>query len=148
MQLHQLRPKNKIKRHKRIGRGGKRGSYSGRGQKGQKARAGRKMKPVFRELIKKYPKLRGYKFNPSRPKPQVVNVEVLQQKFQEGDKIDPQALLQQGIIRKIKGKAPVVKVLGNGKILKKLIIENCQVSKSAREKIEKAGGQVKFKNQK
>ena len=143
MQLHQLRPKNKIKRHKRIGRGGKKGSYSGRGQKGQKARAGRKMKPVFRELIKKYPKLRGYRFNPFRIKPQVVNVEVLQQKFQEGDKIDPQALLQQDIVRKIKGKAPVVKVLGNGKILKKLIIENCQVSKSAREKIEKAGGVVK-----
>lgn len=61
MQLHELKPIHKRKKAKRVGRGGKRGTYSGRGQKGQRARAGRKMKPVVREIIKRYPKLRGYK---------------------------------------------------------------------------------------
>lgn len=62
MQLHELKPIHKAKKGKRVGRGGKRGTYSGRGQKGQKSRAGRKLKPIVRELIKRYPKLRGYKF--------------------------------------------------------------------------------------
>src|SRR4030043_532865 len=55
----QMKPKHKLKKKKRVGRGGKRGTYSGKGIKGQKSRAGRKMVPVIRELIKKYPKLRG-----------------------------------------------------------------------------------------
>ena len=62
MQLHEIKPIHKVKKPKRVGRGGKRGTYSGRGQKGQKSRAGHKMKPVVRELVKRYPKLRGYKF--------------------------------------------------------------------------------------
>jgi large subunit ribosomal protein L15 len=62
MQLHELKPIHKSKKRKRVGRGGKRGTFAGRGQKGQRSRAGRKMKPVVRELIKRYPKLRGYKF--------------------------------------------------------------------------------------
>jgi large subunit ribosomal protein L15 len=62
MQLHELKPRHKLKKKKRVGRGGKRGTYSGRGQKGQLARAGRKLKPIVREIIKRYPKLRGYKF--------------------------------------------------------------------------------------
>jgi large subunit ribosomal protein L15 len=62
MQLHQLKPIHKLKKRKRVGRGGKKGTYSGRGIKGQKARAGRRLKPAIRELIKRYPKLRGYKF--------------------------------------------------------------------------------------
>lgn len=41
MQLHELKPKHKAKKKKRVGRGGKRGTFSGRGVKGQKARAGR-----------------------------------------------------------------------------------------------------------
>ena len=52
MQLHQLKPSHKRKRPKRIGRGGKRGTYSGRGVKGQRSRAGRKFKPAIRELMK------------------------------------------------------------------------------------------------
>ena len=64
MQLHELRPKHKIKKRKRIGRGGKRGTYSGRGMKGQKSRAGARFEPIIRGLIKRYPKLRGYKFKP------------------------------------------------------------------------------------
>jgi large subunit ribosomal protein L15 len=153
MQLHQLKPKHKSKRKKRIGRGGKRGTYSGRGSKGQRSRAGRKFKPVIRELIKRYPKLRGYKFKRVTLKPAVVNIEMLEKKFsaeegpvtagKAGIKINPQLLLERGVIRRIKGRLPRVKILGQGKLTKKLIIENCQVSKQAREKIEKAGGSIK-----
>jgi large subunit ribosomal protein L15 len=62
MQLHEIKPTHKLKKRKRVSRGGKRGTYSGRGQKGQLSRAGRKLKPLIREIIKRYPKLRGYKF--------------------------------------------------------------------------------------
>ena len=53
MQLHTLKRKTKNKTKKIVGRGGKRGTYSGRGLKGQKARAGRKIRPEFRDLLKK-----------------------------------------------------------------------------------------------
>jgi large subunit ribosomal protein L15 len=147
MQLHQLKPIHKQKRPKRIGRGGKRGKYSGRGIKGQRARAGRKLKPVIKEIIKKYPKLRGYGFK-SKIKNQklkiaIINLEDLEKKFKEGEIVSPQTLLEKGIIRRIKGKVPKVKILGKGEITKNLIIENCLVSKSAKEKIEKAGGHIK-----
>jgi large subunit ribosomal protein L15 len=59
MQLHQIKPKTKLKKRKRIGRGGKKGRYCGRGIKGQRARAGRKLKFELKELFKKIPKLRG-----------------------------------------------------------------------------------------
>ncbi|MDD5552006.1 MAG: hypothetical protein PHI88_02520 [Candidatus Pacebacteria bacterium] len=62
MQLHEIRPIHKLKQKKRVGRGGKKGTYCGRGVKGQKARAGAKIRPELRDLVKKIPKLRGYKF--------------------------------------------------------------------------------------
>jgi len=70
MQLHQIQPLNKRKSKRRVGRGGKRGTYCGRGMKGQKARTGAKVRPEIRDLIKKIPKIRGYRFKrKSRPKP-------------------------------------------------------------------------------
>lgn len=57
--LHTIKPTVRIKSRKRIGRGGKRGTYSGRGMKGQKSRAGRKIRPAVRDLIQRTPKLRG-----------------------------------------------------------------------------------------
>lgn len=144
MQLHQLKPIHKKKRKKRVGRGGKRGTYSGKGIKGQSARAGAKFQPAIRELIKKYPKLRGYRYSSSySSQSAVVNVDVLDKRFQDNDKVNPEILLNKGLIRRIKGKVPRVKILGNGEIKKPLIIENCLVSKQSRAKIEKAGGQVK-----
>jgi len=141
MQLHELKPVHKKKPRKRVGRGGKKGTYAGRGIKGQKARAGRRLKPVIRELIKRYPKLRGYKFKKLVLKPAIINIEILEKKFKSGEIVDPKILLEKKLIRKIKGKVPKVKILAKGKLTKKLIIEDCQVSKSAREIIEKAGGQ-------
>lgn len=137
MQLHQLKPKHKLKKKKRIGRGGKRGTYSGKGIKGQKSRAGRKFAPVIRELIKKYPKLRGYRFKGQDKNLAIVNVGDLDKKFKESEVVNPKALLERKLIRRIKGKTPKVKILGRGELKKKLTIENCELSKSAKEKIEK-----------
>lgn len=142
MQLHELRLKYKSKKRKRVGRGGKRGTYSGRGIKGQKSRAGRKLVPIIKGLIKRYPKLRGYRFGPRAGKPAIVNIETLEKKFEAGDKINPEILLKQGLIRKMKGRAPLVKILGKGKLTKALTIEGCLVSKTAREQVEKNHGLV------
>ncbi|PJA02223.1 50S ribosomal protein L15 [bacterium (Candidatus Gribaldobacteria) CG_4_10_14_0_2_um_filter_36_18] len=142
MKLHQLHKSKKIKR---VGRGGKRGTYSGRGQKGQKSRAGRKLQPIIRELIKKYPKLRGYRAKRREKKIVEINIAILNEKFKGGEIINPKILIEKKMIGRIKGKIPIVKILRRGEIKKKLIIEGCQVSKGAREKIEKAGGVVKSK---
>ncbi len=146
MQLHEIHPRHKLKKRKRVGRGGKRGTYSGRGIKGQKSRAGRKFKPVIRELIKKYPKLRGYRQKHQaknlKLKTAILNLEVLEKKFETGDKITPAILLEKKIIRKMNGKIPLVKILGKGQLTKALTIEGCKISKQAKEKIEKSGGKI------
>ena len=67
---------------------------------------------------------------------------MLEKKFKAGDKINPEILLNKRLIHKIKGKAPKVKILGRGEIKKSVIVEGCQLSKGAKEKIEKAGGQI------
>lgn len=143
MQLHQLKPIHKKKRKKRIGRGGKRGTYSGKGIKGQRSRAGAKFQPAIRELIKKYPKLRGYRFKANSSGLAIINIEIIEKNFKENEKITPEALLNKRLIRRIKGKVPEVKILGRGEVKKPLIIEDCRVSKQAREKIEKSGGSIK-----
>ena len=144
MQLHELKPIHKKKKRKRVGRGGKRGTYSGRGIKGQKSRSGRRLKPAIRELIKRYPKLKGYRFKPKTKdqKLKIINLDVLEKKFGADEVVSPEVLLERRLIRKIKGRMPKIKILGKGKLTKKLTIEGCAVSKSAREKIEKAGGTI------
>lgn len=143
MQLHELKPKTKNKPRKRIARGGKRGTTSGRGTKGQKSRTGHKIRPALREFLKKIPKQRGVKNVVISTKPQAVNIEKLEVHFNSGDSVNPQALIDKGLVRPIKGALPEVKLLGDGNITKKLLVENCQISKSAKEKIEKAGGSIK-----
>jgi len=146
MQLHQLKPIHQRKKKKRVGRGGKRGTYCGRGIKGQKARAGSKLQPAIRQFIKRYPKKRGYRFKSIKPKPLVLNVATLEKKFGKNEKVTPETLIEKGLLRKIKKKVPEIKILGKGKLTKPLIIEGCQVSKGAKEKIEKAGGTIKVSN--
>lgn len=143
MQLHEVQPKYKKKHRKRVGRGGKRGTYSGRGMKGQMARASRKLVPAIRSLIKRYPKLRGYRFKSLSQNIAVVNIEALEKRFKAGDIINPETLLKQRLIRKIKGRLPRVKILAKGKLTKNFIIENCQLSKTAKDQILKANGVVK-----
>ena len=143
MQIHQLKPKHANRDKKRVGRGGKKGTYSGKGNKGQKSRAGRKMVPIIRELIKRYPKLRGYRSFVLEDYSVVVNLQTLEKTSKDGEIISPDNLIKKGIIRMIKGKRPKVKILGSGKLTKQLVVEGCKVSKTAREAIEKAGGTIK-----
>lgn len=145
MQIHQLKPSPQWRNKKRVGRGGSKGTYSGRGLKGQNARAGRKLQPIVRNIIKRYPKLRGYDFTPSLNRPIVVNISLIEKKFEDGSKITPQALVDKKIIRNFLQRMPKVKILGTGETKKKFIFENCLVSKSAKAKIEKAGGEVILK---
>jgi large subunit ribosomal protein L15 len=142
MQLHTLTRKNKVRKARRVGRGGKRGKTSGKGTKGQKARAGHKIRPEVRDIIKKLPKRRGYKFSSFAPKSAVVNLGLLNEVFKEGDSITPEILLSRGIIKRTGGKMPGVKVLAEGSLDKKLSLSGLTVSKGARTQIEKAGGSV------
>ncbi|MBU2578625.1 50S ribosomal protein L15 [Patescibacteria group bacterium] len=145
MQTHQLKPIHKPKKEKRIGRGGKRGRYCGKGIKGQKSRAGRKMQPIIRGLIKRYPKLRGYRYSPREKLRAEVNLSILEKQFEKGEKITPEILVAKKIIHKIKGKMPEIKILGKGEITKNLIIEGCKISMTAKDKVEKAGGKINLK---
>lgn len=144
MQLHELKKNTTFKKKKRVGRGGKKGTYCGTGGKGQKGRAGAKFKPLIREWVKKYPKLRGYNFN-VLSSVSAVNLDVLEKVFNEKDVVSPETLVLKKAVRRVDGKAPLVKILSRGEIKKALVIENCAVSKAAKEKIEKAGGEVKEK---
>lgn len=130
------------KKVKRVGRGlGSKGTYSGRGQKGQKARSGgRKGLKLLgmKRIILSTPKLRGFKS--PYAKMSVVNVSDLEKKFKDGEIVNPKTLLEKRLVGKMN---VAVKILGDGELKKKLIIEKCAVSASAKEKVEKAGGQIK-----
>ena len=143
MQIHQLTVKTLTKSRKRVGRGGKRGTYSGKGGKGQTARSGRNFRPIIREVLKRYPKLRGYKNHPVGVKPQVVSVRDLESNFEAGQIVTPRALVERSLVPRISGQYPQVKIVGGGEISKKLEIKNCEVSETAKAKIEKAGGKIK-----
>lgn len=141
MQLHDLKPKSRAKK-KRVGRGGQYGKQSGRGHKGQLARAGGTPRPQIRDRIKKIPKLRGYKHNPVKDKPVAVNVSDINQFAEKDDTVSPQWLAEHGLVRTSGGQAPKVKILGDGEIDTAITVVRCQVSQSAQEKIESAGGEV------
>lgn len=143
MQKNTLIPKTLRKKKKLVGRGGKRGKTAGRGTKGQSARAGNKKRPELRDIIKKLPKLRGYKFNSVSTKIATVNLSDLDKNFNDGDKITPGILASRGIIKMATGKVPPVKILAKGEITKKLIIANCELSASAEKAILDAKGTVK-----
>ncbi|MFH1509615.1 MAG: uL15 family ribosomal protein [Candidatus Nealsonbacteria bacterium] len=144
MQLHELRTKKGIKKAKRIGRGGKKGDSSGKGMRGQKARAGKKLPPDIRELVKRYHKLRGYRFKPVTKlfNVAVVNLDVLEKNFEEGEKVNSEVLFKKGLVRRIKGQLPKIKILSSGEIKKTLVFEDCLLSKGAKEKIEKVKGKI------
>lgn len=147
MQLHELQRKTKNKGSKRIGRGrgsGK-GKTAGRGTKGQNARAGHKKRPEVREQLKKLPKLRGRGIHGLRSfqlRPVVINISTLEAAFAAGDTVNPKVLLERGLIETTGGKMPMVKILGDGELKKKLTFAGVKVSGSAKEKIEKAGGSI------
>lgn len=148
MQIHEVQSATMLKSHKRVGRGGKRGKTAGRGTKGQKARAGHRIRPAIRDLIKKLPKRRGQGVSVSRFKTEfvhtaVLNVAILNNEFSSGDRVTPKILLEKALIEKKGNKMPAVKVLGGGTLDKKLTVRGCAVSASAKEAIEKVGGTAK-----
>ncbi|HJU48799.1 MAG TPA: 50S ribosomal protein L15 [Gaiellaceae bacterium] len=152
LNLHSLSPAQPRRDRKRIGRGlgsGK-GRYSGRGLKGQKSRAGsHKMSVGFEggqtPLDMRLPKARGntskdaMPLGPFRTYSQPVNLRDLEARFTAGDEVTPEALKEKGLIRKV---SVDVKILGIGELSKKLSVSAHGFSKSAREKIESAGGSV------
>ncbi len=144
LKLHSLKPaKGSKKKKKRVGRGNSsgHGTYSTRGIKGQRSRSGGKKGLKLKGLrlnLLNIPKMRGFKS--LKPKKVVVNLSVLDKICKDGDIVNPDFLLEKKVVETIK---PGVKILANGKISKKITIENCFVSNSAKEKIEKVGGVVK-----
>ena len=142
MELHNLHPAPGAKRtRKRVGRGPGSGSgkTAGRGSKGQKSRSGYSRRWGFEggqmPLVRRIPK-RGFT-NIFRVEFQVVNFRDLERVFSEGDTVSPEVLVEKGLVRG--GKRPI-KVLADGNLSKKLIVQAHKFSGSARAGIEKAGG--------
>lgn len=142
MQINTLKRKHPNKKATQVGRGGTRGKTSGRGGKGQTARAGNKRRPQIRDIIKKLPKLRGYRFASHTTKFTPVNVGALNV-FASGETVSPATLFEKNLVRRVGGKLPSIKILGTGEITVKISVVDCVVSKSAKEKIEKALGTIK-----
>jgi large subunit ribosomal protein L15 len=145
MQLHNLKRTHKNKKTRLIGRAGQRGKTSGRGTKGQNARAGHKKRPEIRDFIKRVPKLRGRGKNLNttiQSKPFAINLGDLNKVFKDGDIVNPETLIKAGLVRKVSGSAPKVKILATGEILKKLTIKGCEISATAKVAVEKVGGSI------
>jgi len=142
MQVHEIKREHPHKKAKLVARGGKRGKTSGRGGKGQTARAGNKRRPEIRDIIKKLPKQRGYRFNSIQNKSIPVNLSLIEKNFESKELVSPVTLLEKKVISKSLGKTPVVKILATGTLTKALKFEGCKISKTAKDIIEKAGGSV------
>ena len=143
MKLNELSPaEGSVKARKRLGRGvgSGWGKTSGRGTKGFKSRSGGNVRPGFEggqmPIHRRLPK-RGFT-NIFKKEFAILNVMDLA-RFEEGQVVDEAALVEVGLV---KGRRDGIKILGNGEISMKLTIKACLVSKSAREKIEAAGGTV------
>jgi large subunit ribosomal protein L15 len=148
MELNSLKRSASLVKSRRVGRGGKRGKTSGRGGKGQTARAGNKRRPEWRDAIKKIPKRRGYGKNRSRTvvpyvRVAAVSLSALSRHFADGATVFPGDLVKKGLVRRVSGKIPRVKVLGDALSIK-LDLKSMSVSASAKAAIEKAGGSVKL----
>lgn len=133
------------KRRKRVGRGqgSGHGKTAGRGHKGLQSRTGGRNRilseggqmPLFRRLPK-----RGFNNANFRTEYQVVNVGVLNEQFESGATVTPTLLAEAGLIHRA---GDPVKILGTGELTKKLDVQATAFSKSAADKIAKAGGQAR-----
>lgn len=142
IQVHQIN--FKLKKSKRIGRGGKRGNYSGRGIKGQKARAGRKIRPALRDIILKWPKRRGSGNIEIEKNIFEVNLEKIDNQYQAGEKVTIESLKEKKIVKIPKSiKNFKIKVLAKGKLTKALVFDSRLIfSEKALEKIKSSGSQI------
>jgi large subunit ribosomal protein L15 len=145
MRLHDLKPNPGAKhRRKRVGCGESsgHGKTSGKGHKGQKARSGGSIRPGFEggqmPLSRRLPK-RGFNNKDFKTFYGVINLDTLEQRFEDGTAVNEKLLRGAALIR---GSFDGVKVLGRGEVTKKFHLEVDSISASAKEKIEKAGGTV------
>lgn len=144
MMLHDVhRGITKYKKRKRVGRGpgSGHGKTSGRGHKGAKSRSGFSRKPTFQggamPLVRRVPK-RGFN-NQFALTVVTVNVGDLDKVFDDGAEVTAESLRAKSLA---KSRHDVLKILGDGELSRKLKVTAHRFSKSAREKIEKAGGEV------
>ncbi|MFH1192289.1 MAG: 50S ribosomal protein L15 [bacterium] len=140
--LHNLAKSKSKKRKKRVGRGNAsgHGTYSTRGIKGQRARSGGrkslKMKSI-RRMALSVPKARGFKRYSDNA--QIINLSDLNN-FAENDKVNKEILFKKKLVD---NKNDKVKILGRGELkIKGLNIEECELSKTTKEQIEKIGGKI------
>lgn len=148
MQLNTLQSKTTRQRSTQVGRGGKRGKTSGRGMKGQNARAGNKKRPEMRDIIKKLPKLRGYRFNSYKDQSTVVTFEFIDTAFTAGETVSPKTLADKGILSAQKHTLKMVKILNKGTLTKALTFVDCFASATAQKTIVAAGGTVTLPKEK
>ena len=142
--LHAPIGANKRKRIIGRGQGSGRGTTAGKGNKGQKARSGGKtyigfeggQMPLYRRLAH-----RGFSNYPFRKEWQIVNLDEIEKRYAVSEVVDPASLYKKGLIKK----SIPVKILAKGNLSKKLTFKVDSVSASAKEKIEKAGGDVTVK---
>lgn len=142
MQIQELKLNNQRRPKKRIARGGKRGSYSGRGLKGQISRSGHRTQPIIRQFLKRYPKLRGYRFKILTDKLTTIDLNLIEKKWDASKILSPKTLVQANLISKEGKTIPRIKILGTGDLTKKIKVAGCYISESAKQKIEKNGGSI------
>jgi large subunit ribosomal protein L15 len=146
MQLNTLKPRHANYRSTVVGRGGKRGKTSGRGGKGQTARAGHKIRPEMRDLIKKLPKLRGHGINRAR----TVRRDRVTMRPSTSPRLKPRSKRRdylaldsprEGPRERRKGPLAAIKILGTGELTKSFVIKNCR-SLPLPKLLSKAGGSL------
>jgi len=143
MKLHELQPaEGSRQERKRKGRGigSGNGKTAGKGHKGQNARSGGGVSPGFEggqtPLFRRLPK-RGFT-NINRKEYAIVNLDTLN-RFEDGTEVTPELLIETGVVSSEKAG---IKILGNGKVEKKLTVKAHKFSSAAKEAIEAAGGQT------
>jgi len=153
-QLSNLTPAGK--KRTRIGRGGSRGGTSGKGHKGQKARTGHHGVGLGFEggqmpLVRRLPK-RGFNNIRFADEFAIVNIDLLEQLFKDGDEVTREHLQEQGIVISKKGRkgksSILLKILGNGSLSKKLTVHADAASQSAIKAIEAVGGKIHLTKEK
>lgn len=144
--LHKMSPKpGSVHRRKRLGtgQGSGHGQTSTKGQKGQNSTAGSSKPDGFEggqmPMLRRIPKS-GFSNRQFRTVYEWTNVSILDKHFENGAKVTPESLVSGRLVKK----GDLVKVLGDGEISKKLTVRAHAFSKSAKEKIEKAGGKAEL----
>lgn len=147
MQLNNLKPgygSNKERKRRGRGTGSGTGTTGGRGNKGQNARKSGQVRQGFEggqmPLLRRIPK-RGFNNTQFATVYEIVNIDDINERFNDGETVNAESLKIKGLVH---GNKDGIKVLGDGELSKKLSFVVDKVSKSAEEKIKKAGGDIKL----